>query len=447
VRLAAATVAATAFLCACNAASSGESPDPPVAIRAQMRAAVSSGKIQHVVIIVQENRSFNNLFLGYPGAKTRNYGYDTNGDKIELEPTALEVSYDIDHSSNAFFSACDGTGSIRGTDCKMDGFNKELVNCGSRCPIPHPQYAFVPRSEAKPYWDMAHEWVLADQMYASNFDASSFTSHQYIISGQAESSVNYPGGAWGCPGGPGDKISEVGPQRQVPYGSEVVCWDPQTLGDELDGRGDSWAFYGEMYSGAPYYWVAYQAIKHVYDGPDWSKDVISPPKQILTDVAKGNLRAVSWVTPSWGNSDHPGSDSNTGPSWVASVVNAIGESKYWGSTAIFVFWDDYGGWYDPEAPAYADYDGLGFRLPMLVISPYAKQGYVSHRHYEHGSILKFVEDTFGLGRLAASDKRANSPANCFDFTKPPHAFVPIRSPYDRAYFLRQPFDKHVLDDE
>ncbi len=118
----------------------------------------------------------------------------------------------------------------------------------------------------------------------------------------------------------------------------------------------------------------------------------------------------------------PARGSKTGPSWVTSVVNAIGQSQYWNSTAIFVFWDDYGGWYDPQPPAYVDYDGLGMRLPMIIISPYAKKGYVSHTQYEHGSILKFVEDQFGLGRLAASDTRANSPADAFDFNKPPRKF-------------------------
>ncbi len=148
-----------------------------------------------------------------------------------------------------------------------------------------------------------------------------------------------------------------------------------------------------------------------------------------------------WVTPTCANSDHAGCYSDTGPSWVASVVNAIGESKYWGSTAIFIFWDDYGGWYDPAPPAYVDYDGLGFRLPMLVISPYAKKGYVSHVHYEHGSILKFIEDQLGLERLSASDRRANSPArDCFDFNEPLRKFKKIVAPYDAEFFLHQPPD-------
>ncbi len=447
--------AATILLSACNGGGA-VSPGLPVAsapsshlapLAQHVMRGPSNGKIKHIVIIVQENRSFNDLFKGYQGATTASYGYDTNGDKIKLLPIPLETNWDLEHDSYGDIAACNGTGSLPGTNCQNNGFNQEWVGCGSSCPIPHAQYAYVPRSETKPYFAMAKEWVLADQMYASNFDASSFISHQYIISAQAEKAINFPYSSWGCPGGPNDKINEVGSQRQ-PTGSEVVCWDPTTLGDELDKASISWAFYGVMYSGYPWIWIAYQAINHIYNGPDWSKDIIAPPSQIINDVANGNLRTVSWVTPTWTNSDHAGSGSNTGPSWVTSVVNAIGESQYWDSTAIFVFWDDYGGWYDPEPQPYADLDGLGMRIPMLVISPYARHGRVSHVQYEHGSILKFVEDTFGLGRLSASDARAKSPArDCFDFKMPPRAFVPIQSPYDRAFFLHQPPDNHVVDAE
>jgi phospholipase C len=332
----------------------------------------------------------------------------------------------------------------------MNGFNRESVGCGSGsvpCPIKHPQYAYVPRSQIKPYWTLAKQYVLADEMYASNFDASSFISHQYIISGQALGAVNYPFGAWGCPGGSGDEIATVGPQRQIPYGYELVCWDPTTLGDELDTAGISWAFYGQFYSGYPWLWVAYQAINHIYNGPDWSKDIIQSPSQFLTDAQNGKLRTVTWLTPTWLNSDHAGSNSTTGPSWIASVVNAVGQSKYWDSTAIFIFWDDYGGWYDSEPPAYVDYDGLGLRLPLLIISPYAKKGYVTHTHYEHGTILKFVEETFGLPALAASDSRANSPDDSFDFNQPPRKFKVIPSVFGKDYFLHQAPDHHILDAE
>ena len=447
-------------LTACNGnTGAGVSPTLPVANPARVAAPAqgphrltSSSKIKHVVIIVQENRSFNDLFYGYRGAKTYKYGYDTYGNKIKLLPIGLETTWDIDHSSGAFFAACNGQGSIPGTNCKMNGFNQEYVGCGNSCPIQHPQYAYVPRTETEPYFDMAKQYVLADQMYASNFDASSFISHQYIIAGQAESAVNYPYSAWGCPGGPSDMISEVGPQRQIPDGHEVVCWDPTTLGDELDTAKIPWAYYAVGY-GSSYIgiWSAYQAINHIYHGYDWKHDIINPPSQFLTDVANGNLRSVSWVTPTCANSDHAGCGSNTGPSWVTSLVNAIGTSKYWDSTAIFVFWDDYGGWYDREPPAYVDYDGLGLRLPMLIISPYAKKGYVSHVHYEHGSILRFTEDQFGLPRLSASDKRANSPeppeGDAFDFSQPPRKFVKIHAPHDENFFLHQPLDTRIPDSD
>ena len=404
-------------------------------------------KIKHVVILIQENRSFNNLFYGFPGAKTVKYGYDTSGNKIKLQPIPLEVHWDAEHDANGFFAACNGTGSIPGTNCQMNGFNREWSCTGVSCPS-DPTYAYVPHSETKPLFAIARQYVLADEMYASNFDASSFISHQYIISGQANSAVNYPWGYWGCVGGSGDNIDIVNAQRQIPSGYEPACWDVTTLGDELDNAGLSWAFYTSKVKAPDGIWSAYQAIKHIYYGADWKKDVITPQKTFFGDVSKGRLRAISWITPTCANSDHSGCGSNTGPAWVASIVNAVGESKYWDSTAIFVFWDDYGGWYDPEPPAYADYDGLGVRVPMLVVSAYARQGHVSHVHYEHGSILKFVEDLFGLARLAASDTRAESPAkDCFDFSQPPRKFKKIASPLGTDYFLHESPDIRPPDTE
>ena len=416
-----------------------------------LRRHAQSGKIQHVVIIVQENRSFNNLFYGFHGAKTARYGYDTNGNRIQLKPIGLETTWDLDHSSNSFFEACNGTGSYPGTDCQMNGFNQEWVGCGhsgyAPCPYKNPQYGYVPHEETAPYFDIGKQYVLADQMYASNFDASSFISHQYIIAAQAQSSVDFPYGAWGCPGGSGDDIAMVGPDRQIPYGHQQACYSDTTLGEEADKASPpvSWAYYAVSYSGYPGIWSAYQANNYVYHGSDWSKDVISPPSNFLTDVSNGKLRQISWVTPTCANSDHAGCGSNTGPQWVASLVNAIGQSKYWDNTAIFIFWDDYGGWYDPEPPALVDYDGLGLRIPMLIVSPYARKGFVSHVHYEHGSILKFVEDTFGLGRLSASDARATSPENCFNFNKPPRPFQVIPTVLGKRYFLHEPADHRVPD--
>jgi len=157
---------------------------------------------------------------------------------------------------------------------------------------------------------------------------------------------------------------------------------------------------------------------------------------------------VSWITPTCVNSDHAGCGGKTGPDWVGSLLNAIGESKYWDSTVIFVFWDDYGGWYDHVPPSLVNYDGLGIRVPLLIVSAYAKEGYVSHVRYEHGSILKFIENQWGLGRLSASDQRANTISpECFDYMKSPRPFVKIPVGHDPTYFLAQPLDLRPPDTE
>ena len=114
-------------------------------------------------------------------------------------------------------------------------------------------------------------------------------------------------------------------------------------------------------------------MRHIYYGPDWTKDVISPNWNFITDVRAGKLANFTWITPVCDDSDHVNCPGGYGPSWVAALVNTVGKSKFWDSTAIFVQWDDWGGTYDHVPPPYEDYDGLGFRVPLLVISPYAKR--------------------------------------------------------------------------
>ena len=419
--------------------------------------STGSGKIQHVVIIVQENRSFNNLFYGFRGARTVKYGYTSKGKKVKLLPISLDTSWDLDHNAQLFFAACNGTGSVPGTDCRMNGFDKEGVGCGTgtypACPIKHPQYAYVPHSETKPYFAMAKQYVLADEMYSSNLDSASFVAHQYLISAQAASSMNYPNDppplSWGCAGSRNNWIWTIGQDRQLFYGKELPCFSLTSLGQEADAADDTWAYYSTAIGYAnSSIWSAYQANKNVYFGKDWKLDVISPQTTFFSDVSAGRLRQITWISPTCANSDHAACKSATGPGWVASLVNAIGESKYWDSTAIFVTWDDYGGWYDPEPPAYVDYDGLGIRVPMLVISPYAKKGLVSHVHYEFGSILRFAEDVFGLPQMSASDTRATSPAeDCFDFNQTPRKFQQIPSALGIDYFIHQSPDPRPPDND
>ncbi len=438
--------AAALALSACAGAIPGGAVSTPAALPG-VTLTSRYPQIRHVVIVVQENRTVDNLFQGFPGADTQPYGFDQNGRKIPLKPVPLNTLWDFEHDASSFLAACDGRGAFPGTNCRMDGFDRENWRCGKpgfpQCPNADPPYSYVPRSQTKPYFSIGEQYVFADEMFPSNFDSSSFVSHQYIIAGQAESTVDYPVGPWGCGGA--STIPTVTAQRAI-GGSIAPCFNDRTLGDELDAAGVSWRYYASNVPDNGGEWSAYQAISHVYGGPDWRKNVVSPPSKFLGDVANGSLPAVAWVTPICRNSDHPYCGSDTGPAWVATLVNAVGRSRYWDSTAIFVFWDDYGGWYDHVPPAFADYDGLGIRVPLIIVSAYAKKGYVSHVHYEHGSILKFVEDQWGLPRLSASDARANaiSPL-CFDFSKPPRAFATIASPLGERYFLHQPADARLPD--
>ena len=162
----------------------------------------------------------------------------------------------------------------------------------------------------------------------------------------------------------------------------------------------------------------------------------------------GKLAAFTWVTPLCPDSDHLDCGGGFGPSWVTSLVNAVGKSKFWDSTVIFVQWDDWGGLYDPVPPPFKDYDGLGFRVPLIVISPYAKKDYVSHVQYETASVLRYAEDLFGLGQLSAADARATSPAkDSLNFNQKPRKFVPISAPLDASFFLNQPNDGQIPDEE
>ncbi len=206
----------------------------------------------------------------------------------------------------------------------------------------------------------------------------------------------------------------------------------------------TWRYYQEHRG--PGLWNALDAIKHIRYGSDY-KNVVWPPSEILSDVARGDLATVSWVTPTAAASDHAGHTNGSGPDWVASVVNAIGESKYWDSTAIIVTWDDWGGWYDHvKPPQYNAYE-LGFRVPLVVIGAYAKSGYVSHKQHEFGSILKFAEKSLGLGSLGTTDVRADDLSDCFSFNKKPRAFTPIQTQRSREYFLSLPVSYEDVDDE
>jgi phospholipase C len=401
----------------------------------------SAGTIQHVVILLQENRSFDNLFAGFPGADTAMSGRCVpapwcKGGKIPLRATTLESSgsigfgTDIDHSHNGF--------EIEYNHGAMNGFDKIRTGAaGTGPPAKRYPYSYIERSETKAYWDFAKQYALADRMFF-NDTASSFIAHQEIIAGTArlnarESLTDQPDSnrAWGCDATVGTVTAVIYRNGSVnEFGGPFPCFTQyRTMADVLDAANVSWKYYVDNFqppnfdfSGAV--WNGFDAIKKVRYGPDWKTHISEPNTNMLSDLKNGTLPAVSWVIPTLAGSDHPASGCNYGPRWVTSVVNAVGTSKYWNSTAVIVLWDDWGGWYDNVAPPQASYTGLGFRVPMIVISPYAKPHLVSHTDYDFGSILKFIEQDFHLGSLGTSDAPANSISDIFDLMQPANKFTP-----------------------
>lgn len=418
------------------------------------------GKIGHVVVIMQENRSFDYLFHAFPGANTVDFGVG-HGKKYPLVARGLADPIDIEHSHVQFLVDYD-----RG---KNDGWNDsfQAFKTGCRDPQNRPvcwvfypdklhqevAFSYAPRSQVRPYWTMARQYALADNAFASN-NGPSYVAHQDMIAGQAQHVVENPyKSPWGCDGPP-DNYTFVlkygttqppvfSPATGVERQSVAPCFNYETAADLLDNAGVSWAYYAPDVLSYGGIWSAFDAIWRVRFGSDWVADVKSPETKIFNDIQAGSLPQVSWVVPSFVNSDHAGSRSRTGPMWVAAVVNAIGQSAYWKDTAIVVMWDEWGGWFDHVGPQQlrdphtGAYEGLGYRIPLIVISPYAKHGFVSHKRHEIASSLHFIEAAFGLPSLKGDDARADDLGDMFDFTQRPAPFVPIPDDRRPSEFLRE----------
>jgi phospholipase C len=423
----------------CAAVTPTPSPTPTSAAP----ATGAAGTIKHVVVIIQENRTFDNLFNGFPGADTAQSGVTSTGATVPLEPLGLEdTKIDPDHSHTAWYRTYAG--------------GKLYFDLNSATGTSLAPYSYVPNSETIPLFTLAERFTLADRMFQSN-TGPSFVAHQYLVAGSTQIAAGEfvtenPApdlkGIWGCDEPPRNLVATLAPNG-VDGPGVFPCFTYETIADELDAKSLSWKYYapgiGADFGGV---WSTFDANKQIRYSADWTTKVISPETKILSDLRAGTpLPDVTWVVPSFKNSDHPGSASTSGPAWVASIVNAIGASPNWNSTAIFVTWDDWGGWFDHVSPPQLDSMGLGFRVPLIVISPYAKRGYVSHVQHEFGSILKFTEETFGLAPLAASDTRADDLADCFDYASGPQPFRIVPSRLQAKDFLRQLPDSRPPDDD
>ena len=424
----------------------------------------SGGKIEHVVIIFQENRTPDNLFqdpvLVSAGADIANSGLNSSGQSIQLMAESLAVTYDLSHAHSAFVAQYDGG--------KMDGSNLVPVVCYvGPCPD-NPQYFYVNPSEVQPYFQMAEQYTFGDRMFQTN-QGPSFPAHQFIISGTsaptadsnlfvAENPNNTVKGQVdaGCAASPTAYVYIIDPSGNEPS-TIYPCTDHASLTDQFDAKNISWRYYTP---GPNSIWTGPNAIQHMCGpnapppngtacvGSDWVNHVVlysqQNPAPILTDISSNQLPAVSWVIPAGKNSDHAGNAASSGgPSWVAAIVNAIGNSPYWQNTAIIVTWDDWGGWYDHVPPSKVIDDGTswgsgyvyGFRVPLIVISPYAKAAYISHVNHDFGSILRFTEETFGLSPVGYADLYADDLSDCFDLNQTPLAFHTINAPLTATHFL------------
>jgi len=445
-----------------------------------------TGKIEHVVIIFQENRTPDNLFqdqtLIARGADIASSGMTSSGNTIQLTPIDLGTAgsnpqtYDLSHAHKAFVAMYNGG--------KMDG--ADLIACTpvAACPPhahPNPQFKYVLPSDVQPYFALAEQYTFADRMFQTN-QGPSMPAHQYILSGTSwdgKSGSNLfeaenpdlpanlgggvvAGGNTGCSSPSSETVQMIDITNPDPTTNETTlvypCFDHATLTDLLDTQKISWRYYANVKPCSPSapcptgIWVAPNAIQHICQpnaappngtactGPEWVSNVVAGT-QVLTDISNGQLPAVSWVIPDGKASDHAMSNTGEGPSWVASVVNAIGQSQYWDNTAIIIAWDDWGGWYDHVAPPVRSDNSyeMGFRVPLIVVSPYAKAGYISHVQHDFGSILKFIETTFDLSTIGPNagfaDSRSDDLSDCFDFNQTPLKFSSIPSQYGASHFL------------
>ena len=415
------------------------------------RVATGLDKIDHLIFIVQENRSFDHYFGTYPGAdgiptragggwakSTCNwhpvlrkclYPYHTTEDGNRGGPHGEKASI-VDVSGGSMDGFIAGALLSHNTDdCVNDPFLKKCKRLTGPAHQPDVM-SFRTRADLPNYWAMADYGVLSDHLFAS-VDSSSLPSHLFIFSGW---SATCNGGAMTCVGDATPKVS-------------TYPWTP--ISYLLDEAGVDWRwFVGEDTNVCANYPHCEQPAHTQYTGSNWNvangfttvlanglHEHVRPVSEFRQALADGTLPPVSWVIPGRGLSEHPGTGTmRPGYDYVSELIRDIGASPEWGTTATWLYWDDWGGFYDHVKPPHVDGLGYGIRVPGIMISPYAKQGYIDHETLSFDSFLKLIEDRFlGGARLdpktmsrpdSRPNVRENEPAlgdltNQFDFTQPP----------------------------
>ncbi|MBV8198843.1 MAG: hypothetical protein JO263_11970 [Candidatus Eremiobacteraeota bacterium] len=428
--------------------------------------------IAHVIVLVQENRTFDNLFASsvlagggpYPGAITTQTP-TVDGRRIRLKTIPFEYPADPRHNHPSLMTEWDSG--------KMDGFGRDTVTVVKGFPQPQPglPYAHLPDSETTLYHLLAARYALADENFATRL-IPTFASHYALATAQPRVAGNPNDSIWGCDARPGTTVPLFGAGETMITPGVFPCFDQPTIGDLLDAAHVSWKYYTGIYNNPTDPTVnIYEAFRKIRYGADWQNNVITPSATILSDIANCRLPTVSFVMPNWLNSDHAGNLSASGPGWVGSIYLAVVQSQhaapqcnYYQNSALILTWDDSGGWYDHVAPPPGpDGTSWGFRIPIVVMSPWARSNYdpahpgatpyVSHTRRESTSIIKFIEENFHLGTLGQRDATDDDLHDMFDFTRttpvPPFFELSLQRLIRRAHFhlAVAERDNHIVDDD
>jgi phospholipase C len=377
--------------------------------------------IKHVVFLIMENRSFDNIFGRFPGANGATTGMD-RGVERPLTKAPLQRATDIPHCYNCNVASINGG--------LMDGFN-QTANAD--------KYAYTQfhKDQITAYWNWAKQYAISDNFFASA-TGPSFPNHLYTIAAQSGGALDNPtqpfsslrdqqeqgfAKSWGCDiAQPGGYVEIVDPEGDLV--KVDPCFDFATEGDLLRKKDIPWAYYSATNTQLGYIWSAYSAIGRYRDNEAlWTK-YMRPVDDVVRDIKADRLPAVTWITPRFQLSQHPEYNFCYGQNWTIQVIDAIMKSPMWEDTAIFLTWDDFGGFYDHVPPVRLDKFGLGIRVPMVTISPYAKQGYIDGTLGEFSSVLRFIENNWGLTQLTRRDRIANDMSYNFDFTQSPRGPTP-----------------------
>jgi phospholipase C len=372
--------------------------------------------IKHVVFLIKENRTFDHMFGRFPGANGATFGWDHGVRRPLTRATVGRMTGDVPHCYPCALASYDGG--------KMDGFNQ--TDTAQRYAYTQFRQRQIPN-----YWAMAKRYVLMDNFFSSE-TGPSFPNHLYAIAAQSGGAKDNPRRSPDLTHGSNTFGCDAPPQQLVeiylPDGSTKMvppCFDFRTEGDLLSKAGIPWASYSATENQKGYIWSAYSAIRRYRDSVRRWKAHMRPVDGLLTDIRENRLPPVTWVTPRFELSDHPPYSMCYGENWTTRVVNAIMQSPMWKDTAIFLTWDDYGGFYDHVAPPQVDGFGFGFRVPTIVISPYAKHGFVDHTLGEFSSVVRFIEENWGLFQLTHRDRNARDLREAFDFNASPRPPDPL----------------------